>query len=1142
MINPVASAAIKSILVTLCFFVAPIGVNAAPAQFDGSKQLLKFPKGEKLLSNELDEIVIGLNPSGVVEDETSILTITTGDVLAFLTYGDSGRSVVFTDTAGEEQRVLDFKLLAGQAYILHLRRKQNKWQVVLHDLVYAEIAEENFIPNTESPISLNFGDERFKGYIDVEVRNAENQIVLHTNAKGRLIKRIAPSLGSYTEQDTGHTRPIPSNLEGIDAAHHGVFDKQTFYAISATTDGIAVSVDWGGYVEFVPHPEHADRYVTKYQDQGWAGYIEFDESSSAGIPPSFKVYEHKSAGTRKFLKNNARYSLSPVRSKGEGEQILGSVWADSNFPPNFNFSIMSCFNAIEMSLRDLQESGCGGNALFALPPAKEGGYSNIAAPHILPFGWGWYTDSVTDRTVFSTLATSSDDYSSAFSGSSQSGFNILGYHNESNGESYSEIRNLAAKEKMLSIQQYFQREYSVVVQPDTVYLDPCFIRRVIRAASSLRKKNYGLSVAPRNREVEGPSYYNPEKSYRECPERIEDDYPIERFVKDYGTHFANAITYGARAVRTGEVSRTEALKMAANRHNLNKSQGYEFQATIGNKKASYPVKGGYGSGRGSGSGQTTETGSSYKLDNVKVVCFGGVSCTESGDAQASNNPIPIYLDLVRLDALLAPPYFNDAAIVIDLRKALAEHLDQLLLNKRGYFPPAVRLIDFHVQKKECEYLDPPPKKIESPKDLRTIYICNEFGKLAMSIYSTIGKNREFLLLSQSKSLDTSNARKQILLDTGNFFTDCQTNNAQSTCTDGPKFSLVLEPRISHTLSLSQNKHTSFQLFQHVGGPAIDDILSRCSTSQCRQRIRFNVSGYYNQTNYFLGGTVATLPIHIDVFSLHSQTIVDEAATFVYRRTDATDVDLVKMKLTLKVSPRDLPGMLGFAAGIPDTTTKSTENIKAVAPDDYGVNPNWEQRHIQNKTDPNLTFSANYRKQVFSALGCDPELSEKNALLNTKTERAKQIVAYDGLPGFMIGGGSPKTLMLTKAWPHPCKGNPGGSWPVYLSENFAAGIDKTSFKAKPGLRKKRLSKSDMQAIVAPSQYRLQDFGTGGCGAVTESEHRKGLTLEQMIKIAEDANADGFMFNPYGVSRGVLLTKPYNRDCQGNASWPLFLRVQ
>jgi hypothetical protein len=136
---------------------------------------------------------------------------------------------------------------------------------------------------------------------------------------------------------------------------------------------------------------------------------------------------------------------------------------------------------------------------------------------------------------------------------------------------------------------------------------------------------------------------------------------FDYFMSQFGTHYAYATTFGARGQRFNQMNKDEVMKL----HETG------TDVSIG---ASVGLNGG---DAGASVGVDKETAKSHQdrmnkalAKEVEVFyCVGGTDC-DSGKPTGQDR-VPVLLDLRPVSDLLGPPFYDDDAIITDLRQALA---------------------------------------------------------------------------------------------------------------------------------------------------------------------------------------------------------------------------------------------------------------------------------------------------------------------------------------------------------------------------------------------------------------------------------------------------------------------------------------
>ena len=150
----------------------------------------------------------------------------------------------------------------------------------------------------------------------------------------------------------------------------------------------------------------------------------------------------------------------------------------------------------------------------------------------------------------------------------------------------------------------------------------------------------------------------------------------------FGTHYANAVTYGGRASRTLTMTKSGRRHVIEHGYNVANEVSVGFGAEIGDRKEHTAVgaKGQFGVkwNRSGDSSDTTETSSGLEREAIKG--FGSVSAVggiHDGDA----NEMPVFVDHRPITELLAPPYFDDPKITVELRARLEAVLEGELIGQ-----------------------------------------------------------------------------------------------------------------------------------------------------------------------------------------------------------------------------------------------------------------------------------------------------------------------------------------------------------------------------------------------------------------------------------------------------------------------------
>jgi hypothetical protein len=735
----------------------PTGASAAGTlTLDGTSSGLALGGNKLLLADNIGTLQfrIALDPKSAKGPILSMLGGSTGFQMGFT---DDGTGLLFMSVAGEytisppgfsdaARHLIAMQLSHGKtsgaqddAWVLSVDGKSvGVVPGVITNDSGTEVASQ-YAPAAGDRIQIKLGGPDVIATIDqFEVRTPDNLLYADQTSTGALIGRTLPIFGTYLQTDTGVGVQQVNLLPQIRDIHHGIFKKTTYYALSrlssqfnrnsSAPDGIMLTADWGGVVTMVPDPDNPNRYKPDSSGDRWVGTLEFD--SDARVPGRkihFKSVGSQALSTRPFLQDGKFYELAPARPDGIDKsdavkiatsaprQTSGFVFNVGGTPPNFNFNLNACYNVIEMNLENFQETGCSNRPIFSAPD-REDAYKAIP-PHILPLGWNWLVDSASEEGAESHLAASAQEMNSSLVGGSSSDFTALGYSQQHNKQTDHEQSDLTSKEEMETIQQYFRRSQSVVLAPTEVELDSCFIHYVLRAAATAYATGMHVTVdqIPESMMPHGPSYYDPAEAEERCEGSVRDPLTPDDLLAKYGTHYAAAITYGSRTISKSQYAMSTIKSLVSNNTDLSDAEGYQFEATVsagnGKNSVSFPVKVGKSSSKTSTTGSSSSNETTVKREHTSIICYG--SPCAAGLPQDGNTPIPMYLDLVRFDYLLAPPFFTDPLVLAVLRPAVARELDRMLMEEsRPNLLTAYRVIDVDLKSADC-WEDPAAPKAKT---------------------------------------------------------------------------------------------------------------------------------------------------------------------------------------------------------------------------------------------------------------------------------------------------------------------------------------------------------------------------------------------------------------------------------------------
>ena len=309
-------------------------------------------------------------------------------------------------------------------------------------------------------------------------------------------------------------------------------------------------------------------------------------------------------------------------------QKFGDMFA----PLSANFGyILKCWNLARMDPVNYQVPGCGRD-VFAQPPGDSFGYRKVGFGNgrdaAVPFAW----------TYVSTLFENGEDHGHTWENGediAQADMLKVGIHVETQVFGVSASSHLS-----VSSQKKIDEMYSShLTYSKAEYLSTQF-------AFVLHKYYASLDWQLKDRIA----------LIKQLPEAQRAN-EYDRFVSDYGTHYANAITFGSKGERQLRMTQSEVVKLR------------EAQTDV-----SVGISAGYA---GSSAGVDVDT-SKKNMDKITSAtssedrswfCYSGGHCDEgkpTGDSVG-----PVQLDLRPISDLLAPPFFTDDEIITTMRDGVS---------------------------------------------------------------------------------------------------------------------------------------------------------------------------------------------------------------------------------------------------------------------------------------------------------------------------------------------------------------------------------------------------------------------------------------------------------------------------------------
>ena len=333
----------------------------------------------------------------------------------------------------------------------------------------------------------------------------------------------------------------------------------------------------------------------------------------------------------------------------EQDPKLSQTLGDMFTPLTANFDyVLKCWDLSSMSQEDYQYTGCDAN-VFALPAAGSFSYKKVTLANnhtvAIPFGWthlsrGFGNDQSRVRMLENGLDVATSDNLKI---GVKASLNIMGVTADThvNVGIQSAIDTMYDKQTSFAKGEYLSTQFALVLHKWYATLDRMFIDRVL----TMRR----ISETQRNEERE-----------------------YDRFVADFGTHYANAITFGEKGERVVSMSQKQVVAMhqSGTDVSVGLSAGY-----LGNSV-------GVDVDKASSNMQKITTNTS--TDDRHWFCYSSGPCHDG--IPSGGSTLPMLLDLRPITELLAPPFFNDDIILTTIRDGVS-----LAIAKRAYAKPKKQL-------------------------------------------------------------------------------------------------------------------------------------------------------------------------------------------------------------------------------------------------------------------------------------------------------------------------------------------------------------------------------------------------------------------------------------------------------------------
>ena len=359
------------------------------------------------------------------------------------------------------------------------------------------------------------------------------------------------------------------------------------------------------------------------------GTIVFESDDCAGRPSCFTIEAGDVDLGIPLARDGLPILFVPVgRYDPSNDPTLPQTFGDMFSPLSANFSYtLKCWHLAKMNPTNYQDPGCSSN-VFAMPDASSHGYRKVSLGDwhnaAIPFGWTYKSTLFQRGENRGHVQDNGQDVSSSMSlkiGVSAS-VNVMGVTASSHVDvgTHSKVENMYNSKLTYAKAEYLITEFALVLNRFYAELDPALVNRVMRLTTL-------------------------------DDDVLENEY--DRFVADFGTHYANAITFGAKGERILRMDDEQV----ANMHEGGVNVSVGMSAGYMGSSASVDVD--------TATDNMQKITSNTSSEDRQWYCYSGGSCNDG--VPSSGGSLPVQLDLRPISDLLAPPFFGGEDISSDER-------------------------------------------------------------------------------------------------------------------------------------------------------------------------------------------------------------------------------------------------------------------------------------------------------------------------------------------------------------------------------------------------------------------------------------------------------------------------------------------
>jgi hypothetical protein len=439
------------------------------------------------------------------------------------------------------------------------------------------------------------------------------------------------------------SRVVKEQVPGVDGFYHGTYESQPYLAIShgadrelrLFSDGLLrarlVPVA-GGDVDFEVLDLASGRLLATLRGK---------DPRCIGRP-SCIAFDGVAADAGLSIDTDAIY-VPMVMKRGPAEEANSrrQVYGDMFAPLAHDWAmVLNCYNIADLDIWKPNDTGGCTQAVFAEPGEDSLDYAKVTPIEggsiAMPYGWTYEVVSETRQSEQSRLIESADELA-------QTEQTVLGFKAGVN---------------------LFVVDTSVNYRKtDRTHSEQLMQQKVRFAQSDYLRADWAVVLDKSN--VQKSSNFASEV------EVLRQSRDFDYFVREFGTHYPYATTFGGRGQRQASISETQLMKLAESGVDvaMGTSVGLSIPTEAGNVGGSGAVDG------GNASDSRNKLSSLLGAENIRSECIPGSGCV---DGRPGSGAIPVQWDLRPLSDLLAPPFYTDEETVVTLRDGVIDAIRKRL--------------------------------------------------------------------------------------------------------------------------------------------------------------------------------------------------------------------------------------------------------------------------------------------------------------------------------------------------------------------------------------------------------------------------------------------------------------------------------